>query len=973
MELRSVVNAQPPLLTAIDLLRFDTETVGLPAVGGSSEVLGLDVQAEDAQLAERILDGNLESPPPLPVAAYGTDGDPEQETVRDEMNTILKAAAVGGAQVVDDWQTYCRQNGLEIAPDISPTVLDEVRGALRCATKPRFDVLHRHYRRQCLGLASVEVRLETVRLIAQRDHANSTWQEELRRLEVARVEELKQDLETALANGEPEAADSILELLQSAEWCDPHAARRLVVESESRVNEAWGRFAHSRMQAVADEMFKHYMAEAVDQVEAQLSVWEHYCERLQRVGMTAPEGPAATAAAVLDWLQRRKSEQRLQQARQSARETLERLAIDSMASPTALNTALIEAERIGSDLPPTLRDVTNSRLRAHRLQQRNWRRLKVVLVGCAAAGVLAVGVWAALTLRRQQRLEEFVSSLDAAVNRRDTPRVEQLSGEAEAVREGFISDPRVVAAMNLHKELLEKADASERARAARFQEEFDDAGDPESPTRTQKNIDEAAKHARTPAEHSRVDGWRESFRKAQSQRTTKFRTELDALSSQIDELEQQDIANPETQKTLDEVADALTRLRIRPGVDDDARDECNRLDKRVSTLRDEGSSLARLKELDRAVNDPAMFFRQLEEFATSFPTSPYSEQFKQVVNQRDLHLVLVEWSVLASKFALNPFPVSQKDRDDIYEQLKAFRDKAQNNPVDALLKEYQELLSNDHEWPGYVIELFREQPNYLAKQVLLHDGTRFFYDPKTPPEGPTYKVWTSSAGDTFESQMIFYSHIVSDDDSPQYKLGQKIEKVITGRAAQRDGGGALRTIRLIRDDSEVDPVCRVDLLKELLPKVQKAVPCLKEPIEQCIRLLEELPEPEVDWILRGNPKNRREYERFVDALKDVEVESWEGIRQQAVERISKWLSGNMRAIGWLDSIDPKRSLRLGIGVRLTPEEGLFVITNSGSLLQIGKVGANGAPSLNTSIVTKPSGSLVFARTVQVPKPTKGVK
>ena len=112
MELRSVVNAQPPLLTAIDLLRFDTETVGLPAVGGSSEVLGLDVQAEDAQLAERILDGNLESPPPLPVAAYGTDGDPEQETVRDEMNTILKAAAVGCAQVVDDWQTYCRQNGL---------------------------------------------------------------------------------------------------------------------------------------------------------------------------------------------------------------------------------------------------------------------------------------------------------------------------------------------------------------------------------------------------------------------------------------------------------------------------------------------------------------------------------------------------------------------------------------------------------------------------------------------------------------------------------------------------------------------------------------------------------------------------------------------------------------------------------------------------------------------------------------------
>jgi hypothetical protein len=78
-------------------------------------------------------------------------------------------------------------------------------------------------------------------------------------------------------------------------------------------------------------------------------------------------------------------------------------------------------------------------------------------------------------------------------------------------------------------------------------------------------------------------------------------------------------------------------------------------------------------------------------------------------------------------------------------------------------------------------------------------------------------------------------------------------------------------------------------------------------------------------------------------------------------------------VGVIDSIDPRRPLRVGLGVRLQPGEGLFVVNDSGSLLQIGKVGANGAPLLDALPRTQPSGSLVFAGTDRVPRSPKGAK
>jgi len=984
MELRSVVDAQPPLLSAIDVLHFETDAISLPSARGSEGSPQLDVMMEEEQLSATV------SADEFDIASFGGDVDLEDKTRPSEISSLLAAAAKPPSRLASEWRTFCRENGLEVAPEISLAVADEVRGALRRATKPRFDALHRHYRRQCLGLASIESRMETVRLIARRDRSNAIWAEELQRLEAARMEELKRSLEEALRDGKLTEAESILDYLQTAEWRDPHTARRMVAESEARLNEAWGRFAGQHAQATADAMYANYMAEAVEQVEVQSRHWSRLCERLQRVQMPIPDGPAATVAPILDWLQRRMDEQQSFRERQSARETLERLAVDRSASPSVLNDALIEAERIGCDLPPTLRDVVQSRLRAHRLQQRNWRRLKVGLVGIAAAGVLATVVWGVVALQRQQLREEHVQQLETAVQRRDMSEVERLIADAEAVRRGFMADERAIAAMALHKQLTDE----ETARDAQFEDAMSAAGDPENVTVARTAVETAASLVRTEEQRERVARWRQvqvaAESREQTRRTAEFMAEARALSLRIDGLEREDMANQDAQNALADIERSLTRLGSVSGVGADASGVFTTQRKRVAALRTEVDSIVRadqerrdeagqLQALEGACGDPDRWCRLLGEFAARFPQSPYASQFSEVSGQCGATTALVRWGEIAAQFTSDPFPAEEAERTRIRGTLQRYRTANPVSPVDGAVRRYEELLADSSAWTQWLLNTLRTWTPLETNQVILRSGVRLFYDMKDRPvtrgtESSIYMVWKNWKAGEKGSQVIALKEIVSDGASPQHALRERIEKVIGGRAARTDGLAALQIVQMIRDDTKVDPIARAILLEGLLPHVQVALPNLKQQIERSTGLLGQLNLAAMDWMTPCIPESRKEHAKAVDALRlDVPVEAWITERRQAMDAIRDWLKSKLRPIGLIDAIDPKRSLRLGIGIRLQAGDGLFTLNDSGSLLQIGKVGPSGVPVLDGLPRTQPSGSLVFAGTDRIPRPPKGAK
>jgi len=988
MELRSVVDAQPPLLQAVDVLQFETDVSALPVGGGSTDSPEVDLQAEEDQLSATMTPDDFDTA--QLGAQFGGGADLEDQTPASEINSVLAAAARPPSLFAEQWRTFCRDNGLEVAPEIATSLVDEVRGALRRASKPRFELLHRHYRRQCLSLASLESRMETLRLITRRDKGNAIWGEELQRLEVARIDELRRDLDAALSAGKLADADEILDHLHGTEWRDPHAARRVVVESEARLNQAWGHFASQHAKATADAMYAHYMAEAVEQVESQSRQWSRLCERLQRVGMQVPEGPAATVAPILDWLRRRQDEEQLQRERRAARESLERLAVDSSCSPSQLNDALIAAEAVGCDVPPTLRDVVQSRVRAHSLQQRNWRRLKVALIGATATAVLAAGVWGALALVEQKQRNEHLTQLEGAIERRDAQEVERLSADADALRRGFMAHERAVAALALHKQLSDE----ESVRDAQFEEALASAGDPENASVSRTAVETAASLARTDEQRERVARWRQvqlgAESREQARKTAAFIAELRALSSRIDELERQDLATPQARKALEDVEGALGRLGSVSGISADASSAFTAQRKRVGTMRTDADSLVRADQerrdeaaqiaaLEGAVNDPDRLCRLLGEFAARFPQSPYAAQFAEVAGQCGPTTALVRWNETAAQISSDPFPAGEAERTRIRGILQRYRAANPSSPVGEAVRRYEDLLADSSAWTQWLLNTLRTWTPLETNQVTLKSGVRLFYDMKDRPitrgtESSIYMVWKNwKAGDK-QSQVISLKEISSDGASPQFALRERIEKIIGGRAARTDGMAALQVVQAIRDDAKVDPIARATLIEGLLPHVLVALPTLKQQIDRSLELLGQLNLAAVDWMTPCVPESRREHGKVVDALRlDVPVESWIADRKLAMDAVRDWLKGKLRPVGIVDTVDPNRPLRLAVGARLQPGEGLFTVNASASLLQIGKVGANGAPVLDGLPRTQPSGSLVFAGADRIPRPSKGAK
>jgi cell division protein FtsB len=476
----------------------------------------------------------------------------------------------------------------------------------------------------------------------------------------------------------------------------------------------------------------------------------------------------------------------------------------------------------------------------------------------------------------------------------------------------------------------------------------------------------------------------------QARRTTEFTTEVRALSSRIDDLERQDMAQPEARKTLDEVEGAVTRLGSVSGLGADASAAFTAQRKRVSALRAEVDSLVRaeqerrdeasqLQALDSAIDDPERFCRLLSEFAQRFPQSPYSSQFAEVAGQCGPQVAIVRWNETAAQIAGDPFPAEEADRSRIRGFLQRYRAANPTSPVDSAVRRYEELLADSSAWTQWLSNTLRTWTPLETNQVMLKSGIRVFYDMKDRPitrgtESSIYSVWKNWKAGEKQSQVIARKEIASDGASPQFALREQIEKIIGGRAARTDGLAALQVVQTIRDDTKVDPIARAMLLEGLLPHVQVALPNLKQQIERTIGLLGQLNLAAVDWMAPCVPESRREHGKAADALRlDVPVESWIAERRQAMDAIREWVRSKMRPVGVIDSIDPKRPLRVGLGVRLQPGEGLFVVNDSGSLLQIGKVGANGAPLLDALPRTQPSGSLVFAGTDRVPRSPKGAK
>ena len=930
MELRSLVDAKPPLLLVLD-------------------------QFSDSKTAAAQIDD------------FKIDSDEGKSIVLNQPTYTL----------VEIWRKYCRENNLAIPPLLNVENIIEVRAAVSLAYNDRFDQLHCLFRRQNLALASVSMRLDTLRLLAKRDRKNPIWHEEIIRFENELIQELRHSLSISIQKGLLSEAEHIMQDLSNGEWRGVAEVQLAVAQCEVQVNAAWAEHAVEHASRLAQQMFANYMAESIDQVRESLVQWQMFLDRMERGDTEVPSEPLSIVTPIIEWLNLRDAEIELTRQTKERLEALERVTVDPTTSAIDVQACLIAAESILAEVPPALREIAEWRIRAHLAQIKTRRRMKVFAIILLIAVSLGFAVWFMMDQIRASRERIFIVALEAAVDRNDGTQIKKLMSDSSLTEEGFDQHPSSLAAMKRHADLIAKQAEADK----NFEDLFSQAGDPTAISANRSTIEASANIARTDDQRERVKQWRSVQNAVEArvdeERNDAFLVDVRKFGSEIDQLELLQPGDADTSEKLRQAERFAERIAAIGNISQDAKVAFEIQRGRMQLFRIEVdqaivaeqlkiSEEMQLEKIKVAMTSPQKLPELFRQFASDFPGSTYSGDFSEVARNAEQWQAIAEWLDLRKPFMQNPIPTTELDRMNRRLELQKFRSNHPKSAIDDSIHRYEELLIDNSAWIEWLHNTLRTWTPMAMQELLLKNGTRYFYDPTDPPlvtgnQSKIYSVWSNWKEGEKKSEVIQRADIKSDGPSPQELLKNRLEELLTGRDAKISIETAFKIIRTIRDSKDVDPVARATLIDGLIPKVQSSAPYLKEPIEKAIQLLAAANLDSIQWTAPGIPSSRKDFKRMTELLQlDIPVNDWIQLQKDQESAVSIWLRSDLRPVGMIDQNNPNQHIRIGADVRLRPKEFLYIVTNSSTILPIGTVDLSGSPLIDAHVRIIPSGTPVFA-------------
>ena len=931
MELRSLVEAKPPLLLALDQLS-DSKSAAV------TQFDDIDLDLERGK------------------------------------NVVLNLPAYS---LIEMWRKYCRENNLAIPPLMNVEHITEIREAVSLAYNDRFDQLHRLFRRQNLALASVSMRLDTLRLLAKRDKKNQIWHEEIIRFESELIHELRHSLSISIQNGLLSEAERIMRGLSSGEWRGVAEVQLAVVQCEVQVNAAWAEHAVEHASRLAQEMFANYMAESIDQVRESLVQWEIFLERMVRGGTEVPSEPLSIVTPIIEWLNLRDAEIELSRETKSRLEALERVTVDPTTSAIDVQACLIAAESIMAEVPPALREIAEWRIEAHLAQMKTRRRMKVFAIAFLISTILGFSVWFTMEEIRASRERMFITALESAVDRNDSDQVDKLISDLADTHEGFDQHPSSLAALKRHADLLVKQGEADK----KFEDLFSQAGDPTAISANRSTIDAAANITRTNDQRERVKQWRSVQSAAEARvdeaRNDAFFVDVRKFGLEIDQLELLQLGDADTREKLRQSEQFADRIAAVGNISQDAKVAFEIQRGRIQLLRKEVdqaivaeqlkiSEERQLQKIITEMTSPQKLPELLRQFASDFPESPYSVDFSEVTRNAEQWQAIASWLDLRKDFIESPIPSTESDRILRLLEIQSFRTNHPKSAIDQSILRYEELLVENSVWTDWLANTLRTWTPMVMQELVLKNGTRYFYDLADSPlitknQTKIFSFWKNWTDGVKVSEVILGADIKSNGPSPQQLLKDRLEELLTGRNENISLESALKIVRIIRDSEEVDPVARATLIDGLLPKVQIVAPYLKASIEKTLQSLAASKLDSIQWIAPGIPSSRKDYNKILKLLQlDIPVEDWLRLQKEQESAVSDWLKSDLRSVGMIDQNDKNQRIRISSGVSLKSNELLYIVTNDSTILSIGKVDQDGSPLIQAQAKNIPSGTPVFA-------------
>jgi hypothetical protein len=644
----------------------------------------------------------------------------------------------------DDWIVALSALGYEHPPVFGLDQISQLEEAYD--DRRRLAPLLRKHRLLALGNAPISMRLAVLRLLADADPINLVWAEDIEKFELARMEEIRQEVTAALRKKDLAALARLEEEL-NGQWriTVPKNIREKVASTTEQLAK---NSATAELKEVADQLHECLAAFDTDRGFSIRERWKH----LNATAQLGPGDPTFDLAnEALLWLadaeHRKEEDRQYEELLQSFEDKISR----EIELPI-IEKFWFQIRRFDREIPKELEQrFVQYRQRVLATQSRK-SRLKIAAVVAAitaAGGLLAGYLWYAA---QQRELANARTQAKELANARNVAAAEAWLGK----QPGWIQNDAQVAATlaDLKKIWQEIQDLQ-----AKVKENLKQVGgllDTNGPlerdvdglmkntndllvTLTEKVGSEVPEKTEVAAVQARLDAERE---KRLKDRTAVFSKQLSGISTRLKTLEEAPF-DEALNRGLSEIENELKEMGVarnenkdgKPAVQANVLALIPPLEQRVKTRRkaatDYKESLSRLVEITSQIGQPEAFSRQLLSFANQYPASEWSSDFRTAAAEVELWRAFDAWKALAA----NPLweQLESAKASDLAELTGKLKDLASKQPLDAFAskaKEAEELLVTLTTPGTTTVEDARKNlsqrfgsAEYLEQQVLIESET----------------------------------------------------------------------------------------------------------------------------------------------------------------------------------------------------------------------------------------------------------
>ncbi|TWT87848.1 coiled-coil domain-containing protein [Neorhodopirellula pilleata] len=756
----------------------------------------------------------------------------------------------------DQWLVFINQFGLQFPPPLdyeSGTKLNSAHARLTELTP-----ILRQHRLLNLSRAPLSQRIAVLQLLHTKDPQNPIWSADATALQKARVEQLKEQIESAIAAEDKLTLDAIDKELHHGKWWVD-----VPKPLKTKVQHAKLRFRNeSRRAALQDEIHRLQNAYAGFEVDEAIVIADRVRAASAELNIAAADPLMQEAQPALIWIDEQLAERADEQRAAGLIRSLES-ALDRHADRDTLARCLAAAESLGERLPVRLVQRARERIDSFEMIARRRTAMAIaagVLVLAAAAGGIG---WVVTQKRETARIADLEATL-----------TELIEAEKFEAAEGFLNSiddsTRNRAVFLAGQQTIRQALDAERERKRAFTEVLDQLKAEPSDRPNYALISRLRKLAQTDEEQNEValqEAIAEDLRLKEKEISSETNSKaMKELQSSIDAFFQSDSeVNTKRNELLSlqtEVAKIVSRFQASdPNTAASAAQLGKLLDaerKRLDQLIDRKQSLERITQ---AIGNLDAYNAAIEAFVEDHPDDPMTVGLD--VNQtRSQTLANQAWiDVLSATAYRKP---AYADSTDSSAWLKLFanaKDLAPDHPwveQPEQFMRYYEAIANRSSAITDLKELIAtpllQRPMYLYPEA----GTQAKYYSPLPPDhkgetphiveyyaDPLLLTQSKNFGLRYDT-MVLPNVIIAGHTQWAQQATQWIQSFDEPSGQLNFTPTGYRLINSLRqvDPQTIDPIFRGLLLRSLLETLTPA----SEPLRIAFGgLIDEFDASDVDW------------------------------------------------------------------------------------------------------------------------------